>query len=72
MQIGVVLPEGLNYKMANASIVNSHFMERITAVHKVWHANGLKPHLTKTFKVSRYPKFAEKTEYITGLSMSPP
>ena len=31
-----------------------------TTVRRVWHAHGLKPHLVKTFKVSRDPLFAEK------------
>jgi transposase len=43
-----------------------------TTVQKVWRANGLKPHLVKTFKVSRDPKFVEKLEDIVGLYMSPP
>jgi transposase len=43
-----------------------------TTVLKVWQANGLKPHLVETFKVSRDPKFAEKLEDIVGLYMSPP
>lgn len=43
-----------------------------TTVHKVWKANGLKPHLVETFKVSRDPKFAEKLEDIVGLYLSPP
>ena len=43
-----------------------------TTVLKVWRANGLKPHLVETFKVSRDPKFAEKLEDIVGLYMSPP
>lgn len=43
-----------------------------TSVLKVWRANGLKPHLVKTFKVSRDPRFVEKLEDIVGLYMSPP
>jgi len=43
-----------------------------TTIHKVWKAHGLKPHLIKTFKVSRDPKFAEKLEDIVGLYLSPP
>ena len=43
-----------------------------TTVLKVWQANGLKPHLVETFKVSRDPKFVEKLEDIVGLYMSPP
>lgn len=43
-----------------------------TSVLKVWRANGLKPHLVETFKVSRDPKFVEKLEDIVGLYLSPP
>ncbi len=43
-----------------------------TTVLKVWQANGLKPHLVETFKVSRDPRFVEKLEDIVGLYMSPP
>ena len=43
-----------------------------TTVLKVWRANGLKPHLVETFKVSRDPDFIEKLEDIVGLYMSPP
>lgn len=42
------------------------------SVRRVWHAHGLKPHLTKAFKVSCDPKFAEKLEDIVGLYLSPP
>ena len=38
----------------------------------LWQANGLKPHLIETFKVSRDPKFVEKLKDIVGLYMSPP
>jgi transposase len=43
-----------------------------TTVLKVWRANGLKPHLVETFKVSRDPKFVEKLEDIVGLYLAPP
>jgi len=43
-----------------------------TTVRRVWRANGLKPHLIKTFKVSRDPLFAEKLEDIVGLYLNPP
>ena len=38
-----------------------------TTVRRIWHANGLKPHLVKTFKVSNDVRFAEKLEAIVGL-----
>ena len=43
-----------------------------TLVHRVWRDNGLKPHLTKTFKVSNDPRFAEKLVDIVGLYLDPP
>ena len=36
-------------------------------VHRVWRDSGLKPHLTKTFKVSNDPRFAEKRIDVVGL-----
>lgn len=41
-------------------------------VQRVWSDNGLKPHLTKTFKVSNDPHFAEKIVDIIGLYLHPP
>lgn len=42
------------------------------SVSRHWRRLGLKPHLEKTFKVSRDPNFVEKLEDIVGLYMSPP
>ena len=41
-------------------------------VHRVWKANGLKPHLVKTFKVSNDPLFEEKLRDVVGLYLNPP
>lgn len=41
-------------------------------VWRVWQESGLKPHLVRTFKVSRDPRFAEKVEDIVGLYLNPP
>ena len=43
-----------------------------SAVHKIWKAHGLKPHLTRTFKVLRDPNFVAKVEDIAGLYLDPP
>ena len=43
-----------------------------TTVLRVWRAHGLKPHLVKSFKVSRDPLFAGKLEDIVGLYLNPP
>src|ERR1700740_3342794 len=42
------------------------------SVQRVWHANGLKPHLAKTFKLSNDPDFIAKLEDVVGLYMNPP
>ncbi len=41
-------------------------------VSRVWRANGLKPHLVKTFKVSNDPGFEEKLRDVVGLYLNPP
>jgi transposase len=43
-----------------------------STVQRIWQAHGLKPHLTKTFKVSNDPQFAEKVIDIVGLYLTPP
>lgn len=41
-------------------------------VSDVLRSNGLKPHLTRTYKVSRDPEFAAKVEDVVGLYLNPP
>lgn len=41
-------------------------------IKKIWHANGLKPHLVKTFKLSNDPNFVEKLKDVVGLYLNPP
>jgi len=41
-------------------------------VNRVWRANGLKPHLSGTFKVSNDRRFEEKLVDVVGLYMNPP
>ena len=41
-------------------------------VQRIWKANGLKPHLVKTFKVSNDPHFEEKLRDVVGLYLNPP
>ena len=43
-----------------------------TMVSRVWRIHHLKPHLTKTFKVSKDKRFVEKTSDIVGLYLNPP
>ena len=41
-------------------------------VKEVWQANGLKPHLVKTFKLSNDPHFVDKLRDVVGLYLNPP
>jgi len=41
-------------------------------VSKLLRANGLKPHLVRTYKVSRDPEFATKVKDVVGLYLNPP
>jgi transposase len=41
-------------------------------VNRVWQANGLKPHLHRTFKVSNDRHFIEKVVDVVGLYLNPP
>ena len=41
-------------------------------VRRIWKAHGLKPHLSRTFKLSNDKRFAEKLEDIVGLYLNPP
>ena len=43
-----------------------------TSVQRIWAEAGLKPHQTRTFKVSNDPLFEEKVTDVVGLYMNPP
>jgi len=43
-----------------------------TSVQRIWAAHGLKPHLTKGFKLSNDPQFCNKVRDIVGLYLDPP
>jgi transposase len=43
-----------------------------SSVQRIWRAHGLKPHLVKTFKISRDKNFAAKVEDVVGLYLNPP
>ena len=43
-----------------------------SSVQRIWAAHGLKPHLTKTFKLSNDPQFGEKVQDVVGLYLDPP
>jgi transposase len=41
-------------------------------IHRIWQEHQLKPHLAKTFKLSRDPKFLEKLTDVVGVYLTPP
>ena len=43
-----------------------------STVGRIWAKNGIKPHLSKTFKLSNDKHFEEKLEDVVGLYLSPP
>jgi transposase len=43
-----------------------------TSVQRIWAAHELKPHLTRSFKLSNDPNFCEKVQDIVGLYLDPP
>jgi transposase len=76
-QVKRVVDMTIGHKPANAT----HWSTRTMAVaagiseasvRRIWHAHGLKPHLVRTFKLSRDIRFAEKLETIVGLYLNPP
>ena len=42
------------------------------SINRIWQSHNLKPHRTKTFKLSRDAKFLEKLTDVVGLYLSPP
>jgi transposase len=43
-----------------------------STIGRIWRQHGLKPHLSRTFKISNDPHFAEKLEDIVGLYLNAP
>ena len=52
--------------MAEAVGISPH------AVHSIWKRTDLKPHLTRTFKISHDPQFEQKFWDVIGLYLNPP
>lgn len=54
------------------SSMAKRFNTNPSRIGKIWKAHGLKPHLSKTFKISQDPKLVEKVRDICGLYLNPP
>lgn len=76
-QVEEVITRTLESKPENATHWSTRSMAARTglsqsAVVRIWHAFGLKPHLTEAFKLSTDPFFIEKVRDVVGLYLSPP
>jgi transposase len=76
-QVAEVIQKTTQEKPANATHWSTRTMAAASglseaSVRRIWHANGLKPHLVKTFKISHDVRFAEKLNAIVGLYLHPP
>ena len=76
-QVERVISKTLHEKPREATHWSSRLMAKATglsqsAVVRIWHAFGLQPHRTETFKLSTDPLFIEKVRDILGLYLNPP
>jgi transposase len=76
-QINQVVHMTLHDKPSNATQWSLRSMAKVSglsysSVQRIWHAHGLKPHLVKTFKLSRDKNFAAKVADVVGLYLNPP
>lgn len=53
------------------SMAEYHGVSKNT-VNRLWQLHNIKPHLSRTFKLSRDPKFMEKLTDVVGLYLNPP
>jgi transposase len=76
-QVERVIAKTLHEKPREATHWSSRMMAEAsglsqTAVMRIWHAFGLRPHRAETFKLSTDPLFIEKVRDIVGLYLNPP
>jgi transposase len=63
-------PEGMTHWSCR-TMAKSQGVSKST-INSIWRAHNLKPHKTKTFKLSRDPRFLEKMTDVIGLYLNPP
>jgi transposase len=76
-KVAQVIPATLQQKPLGATHWSTRSLAAQTAVSKntiqrVWTEHQLKPHLRKSFKLSRDPKFLEKLTDVVGVYLTPP
>ena len=72
-----IVRKTLEEKPANATHWSTRTMAKAAGVsertvRRIWKTHGLKPHLSRTFKLSNDKQFIEKLEDIVGLYLTPP
>lgn len=63
-------PEGATHWSCR-TLAEQHGVSKDT-IHRVWRSHQLKPHLHKSFKLSRDARFLEKLTDVVGLYLNPP
>jgi len=63
-------PRGMTHWSCR-SMAKAQGMSKNT-VNRLWQLHNLKPHLSRTFKLSRDPRFVEKLTDVVGLYLNPP
>lgn len=76
-KVSAIVRKTLEQKPANATHWSTRTMAEAAGVsertvRRIWKTHGLKPHLSRTFKLSNDKRFAEKLEDIVGLYLNPP
>jgi transposase len=76
-KIRAVIEATLHSKPSDATHWSSRSMASAqgiseATVRRIWHQHNLKPHLVKTFKLSRDKRFVEKLVDVVGLYLNPP
>lgn len=68
----VMSPPPAGFARWSTRLIGSRVGLSSPTISKVLQANDLKPHLERTFKVSRDPNFAAKVRDVVGLYLNPP
>ena len=76
-KVRLIVKATLHVKPANATHWSTRLMAKEqgvsqSTIRRIWKQHGLKPHLVRTFKVSRDKQFVEKLYDVVGLYLNPP
>jgi transposase len=72
-----IVERTLNEKPQDATHWSTRSMSAATGlspatIRRIWKQHGLKPHLVRSFKLSRDPRFIDKLHDVVGLYLNPP